>query len=160
MSAVRYLCVAILDGRRRVFLWESGDDAPDRVVLDSEGLVPTYDSELAATDAAPADERAVPNAWNLFTDLPKSDSLFAAANARANDDYNKLFWGCNLSLRNPRRQALRPRVEKVEISTTSEVLNGSTPGASASSLRSGLRSRRRFRFEALGRLRRDLPSKA
>jgi hypothetical protein len=28
-EAIRYVCVAQLDGSRRFFFWESGDDAPD-----------------------------------------------------------------------------------------------------------------------------------
>lgn len=129
-DAVRYLCAARLDGTDRYFLWESGDDAPDRVVLDDAGFVLTFPGEQAAREAPSVESEAVSpeqtavydldaietwakstaevrdcsellNAWNLFGDLPRGENLFGEAAARANLVYDKLFWGCNLPAMTP-----------------------------------------------------------
>lgn len=109
----------------RFFLWESGGELPDRVVLDDAGLVSVFSSERAAREVSGVEgyetspERPVVydldaihawcdsttevldraqllNVWNLFGDLPHGDNLFAGADARANAVYEKLFRGCNL----------------------------------------------------------------
>ncbi len=124
-EAIRYVCVAQLDGSRRFFFWESGDDAPDRVVVDQDGIVLAFPSEFAAREAASAEGQGVSsedatvydldaidawckasaevhdcsellNAWNLFGDLPRGNNLFGAADRRAEVIYDELFRGCNL----------------------------------------------------------------
>ena len=108
-----------------MFLWESAGSDLDQVVLDPNGLAITYTSELAAREAAAAeswtlsaedasdydldaietwcksegdvrDSNALLDAWNLFVDLPKGESLLRAADARALNLYDKLFQSCNL----------------------------------------------------------------
>lgn len=98
---VRYVCRARLDDRERMFLWESGDNIPDSVVVDDDGFVLTFESEDAARaglaissepaaiydlDAIAAwcgssgdvgDHKQLLNAWNLFVDLPHDDNLFS-----------------------------------------------------------------------------------
>jgi hypothetical protein len=58
-EAVRYICVAQLDGRTIAFLWESGDGVPDRVVLDDAGCLLVFPSEAAARQASASDARSV-----------------------------------------------------------------------------------------------------
>lgn len=124
VERVRYLCVARLDGATRAFFWESDGSATDQIVVDVDGFVITYPSELAAreaasgpwtlstegaseydldaietwceSDAAVRDSHGLLNAWNLFIDLPRGDNLFRAADARALGLYDKLFQSCNL----------------------------------------------------------------
>ena len=51
--AVRYLCSVRLDGVHRIFLWDSGADGSDQVVLDERGMVLEFASESAAREARP-----------------------------------------------------------------------------------------------------------
>lgn len=119
---IRYLCIARLGGSARVFCWDSGGDAADAVVLDAAGLIESFASEAEARQAAHAamspespasyDLDAVEawckstdtvrscsdllDAWNLFGDLPRAESVFAKADSGATALYDKLFHGCNL----------------------------------------------------------------
>ncbi|NVB81420.1 MAG: hypothetical protein HOV81_23695 [Kofleriaceae bacterium] len=117
---IRFVCVARLDGRERVFLWESGDNVPDSVVVDDDGFVVMFASQKEArslpgvsaesavvydldsigawcrSDSDVAEHMPLLNAWNLFVDLPHDANLFAAADARTRGIYDKLFHGCNL----------------------------------------------------------------
>ena len=124
-GTVVYLCIVRLDGVENYFYWESADGTPDRVVLDEAGMVVAFPSEQVAREAhrltgrlvssdPPAiydfdallewcksgagvrDCPAILDAWNLLGDLPHDGNLFAGADARANDIYEKLFLGCNL----------------------------------------------------------------
>jgi hypothetical protein len=137
-----YVCTAVLDRARIVFLWASGGEQPDRVVLDDDGFMVTFPSEYAAraasvNGAAVSSERVTRykldalvawcmsgddvrdcsvllNAWNLFGDLPRSDS-FREADARGSAIYDKLFWGCNLPAMTP------PGEHYVPVWSTSEL---------------------------------------
>lgn len=121
-----YPTILRIDGTDRVVFWESGsDDGTDRVELDAAGFVITFPSEPAAREAAVAEGRALSSeeaptydfdaidawcrssegvrdcselldAWNLLVDLPRGENLFASADARATEIYDKLFLGCNL----------------------------------------------------------------
>lgn len=125
-EAVRYLCVARLNGVDRVFLWEGHDPGPSRVVVDEDGLVRSFPTVAAAAEAAAHEEWNVSpenaalydldcverwcgsesairdcnellNAWNLLVDLPGGENLFRSADARALSVYDKLVRSCNLS---------------------------------------------------------------
>jgi hypothetical protein len=48
------------------------------------------------SDSQVVDCDQVLTAWNLFGDLPHEGNLFAGADRRANQIYEKLFLGCNL----------------------------------------------------------------
>jgi hypothetical protein len=129
-AVVRYVCVARLDGVDRFFLWESGGDVPDRVVLDDAGLLRVFPSERVARDAPSAegyetstegpsvydldaieawckssaavlDYSQLLDAWNLFGDMPQGENLFAGADTRANAVYDKLFRGWHLPAMTP-----------------------------------------------------------
>jgi hypothetical protein len=119
---IRYLCIARLGGSARVFCWDSGGDAADAVVLGDAGVIQTFGSEADARQAAHAamspeapahyDLDALEawckstdtvhscsellDAWNLFGDLPRAESVFAKADSGATPLYDKLFHGCNL----------------------------------------------------------------
>jgi hypothetical protein len=142
------LCIARLDGADRYFLWESGDDIPDRVVLDDAGELRLFSSEAAAraaegdelstepptiydldaldawcrSDAVPADCSPLLEAWNLFGDLPRDENLFAAADGQQNDLYDKLFFGCNLPAMTPPGQEYIPTWTSGEIHALKRVL--------------------------------------
>jgi hypothetical protein len=147
MSRNRYICVAQFEGNETAFLWETGDDQPDRVVLDDAGLVVTFPSVLAAAEALGAPDPANEvtkydldaiqtwctsssevvdcvvslNAWNLLRDLPNGD-LFTAADACTNVIYDKLFRGCNLpSMTNP-GEVFVPTWQPAEIATLKHLL--------------------------------------
>jgi len=79
-EAVRYLCAARFDGTERFFLWESGDSAPDRVVLDGTGFILAFSSEAEARAAArilSPEEAAI---YELKRKKPRSTtSCFGAA---------------------------------------------------------------------------------
>ncbi len=136
-DAVRYLCVARLDGSKRVFLWEDEDPGPARVVVDEQGFVRLFASEADArktpsaegfsvsaeeasaydfdaiatwcrSDAAIRDCSPLLNAWNLFIDLPGGENLFRAADSRALGLYDKLFRGCNLLSTTPQGEHYEP----------------------------------------------------
>jgi hypothetical protein len=135
-DTVVYLCIARLGGTDRIFLWESGD-APDRIVVNDVGLIPTFPSEDAAREAGQSGERVVSserpplydfdaiqgwcesnadvldcsalmNAWNMLGDLPHRESLFTGADTRANHIYEKLFIGCNLPAVTPPGEHFAP----------------------------------------------------
>jgi hypothetical protein len=121
-----YPTIIRIDGTDRVVFWESGGDvASDRVELDAAGFVITFPSEATAREVAAAEGRLLADeeaplydfdaidawcrstetvrdcsqlldAWNLLADLPRGDNLFASADARATETYDKLFFGCNL----------------------------------------------------------------
>jgi len=124
-EAVRYLCVARLNGIDRVFLWEGHEPGPSRVVVDAGGLIRSFPTAAAAAEAvaleqwnvSPEDpqlydldriegwcrsEAAVRDfsellsGWNLLLDLPDGENVFRAADARARGLYDKLFKSCNL----------------------------------------------------------------
>ena len=145
----RYVCIARLDQHDVVFLWETGDDAPDRVVLDETGAIVTFADEHAArqsgTETLPVTEGQVTrydldaleawcrsvapigecspllNAWNLFGDLPKSD-LYEAVNEGATPIYDKLFWGCNLPAMTPPGEHYVPTWTETETATLKRLL--------------------------------------
>jgi hypothetical protein len=145
-EAVRYLCVARLDGIDRVFFWESDNEGNDRVALDDEGFVRAFPSETVAREASHAsseepsvydldsiaawcrssdevaDCRALLNAWNLFGDLPRGENLFAAADVRANQLYEKLFMGCNLPSITPPGEEYVPSWTASEVATLKRLL--------------------------------------
>jgi hypothetical protein len=129
-DAVRDLCRIRLDGTEKLIFWTSGDDQPDRIVLDDDGFVRTSPFELAAREATWAGQEplspqgpsvydlevievwckssdairdclALLNAWNLFGDLRIGESLFRRADARMTGSYDKLFFGCNLPAMTP-----------------------------------------------------------
>ena len=120
MSEVRYVCIALLNGDERAFLWEGEDPGPARVVVDDKGFVLSFSSVAAAIDAAQAngwpvaseepsaydidgieewcrsdagvhDCTGLLNVWNLLVDMPGGKNLFRAADARARGLYDKLL---------------------------------------------------------------------
>lgn len=126
-----YLCRARVDSLARFFLWVSGGDDPDRIVLAEDGAISSFSSEASAravaastgytvSDDEPAaydideieawskseaqgvDCRSLLGLWNLATDLPNRGEFFIAVDKRANDLYEKLFAGCNTLARNGR----------------------------------------------------------
>lgn len=136
-EAVRYLCVARLDGAERVFLWEGEEPGPARVVVDKDGLVLSFVSVAAVVEAGQANEwnlsseepstydidgieqwcrsdagvgdcSELLNVWNLLVDLPGDENLFRAADARALGMYDKLFRGCNLPSMTPPGEHYEP----------------------------------------------------
>jgi hypothetical protein len=142
-DATRYLCIALLRGTERVFLWEDEDGGTSRVIVDDQGFVvsfasvaeavaaghvngwnissedaTTYDidafEQWARSDAPVGDCRPLLNVWNLLIDLPGAENLFRAADARALGVYDKLFRGCNLPA------MTRPGEEYQPLWTTSE----------------------------------------
>lgn len=148
---VRYLCVARLDGAYRVFLWEGEDPGPARVVVDEEGFVRSFPTTAAACEAAAAQRWNVSsedpavydldgierwcrsdadvrecsellNVWNLFVDLPGSENLFRAADARALGVYDKLFGGCNLPSMTPPGERYEPAWTAAETAALKQVL--------------------------------------
>ena len=150
-ETVRYLCSVRLDGAEKIFFWDSGDGAPDQIVLDDAGMVLAFPSEPAAREACRSTEHvlssepathydfdairawcastaAVPdcamllNAWNLLGDLPHAENLFAGANVRANDVYDKLFLGCNLPAVTPPGEQYVPTWNASEIADLKRLL--------------------------------------
>jgi hypothetical protein len=150
-EAVRYLCSVRLDGVHRIFLWDSGEDGSDQVVLDDTGMVLEFPSESAAREArppvghvlssepathydfdtvqawcastaAPLDCATLLNAWNLLGDLPHTENLFTWADVRAKGVYDKLFFGCNLPAITPRGEHYVPTWSRSEISALKRVL--------------------------------------
>ncbi len=151
VEAVRYLCVAQLDGTQRVFLWETDDEANDRVVLDDAGFVSCFASEIAARAAATDENPPVAseepsvydldgieawcrstasisdcghllNAWNLFGDLPHADNLFSSADSRSNSLYDKLFRSCNLPAMTPPGEEYVPMWSASEVASLKHLL--------------------------------------
>ncbi|MBA3453348.1 MAG: hypothetical protein H0T42_09680 [Deltaproteobacteria bacterium] len=151
VETVRYLCVALLDGIQRLFLWESDDETDDRVALDEAGFLLCFPSEFAARAATQAESRPVSseapsvydldaieawcrstatvtdcrrllNAWNLFGDLPRNDNLCASADARNNSLYDKLFAGCNLPAMTPPGEEYVPMWTSAEIAALKRLL--------------------------------------
>ncbi|MCW5803010.1 MAG: hypothetical protein KIT31_11545 [Deltaproteobacteria bacterium] len=123
-EAISYLCVARFEGIEIVFLWESGGEARDRVVLDDNDFILAFPSIAAAMDLTMSlgiplsDEEASAydldaiqawcksssevvdcgstlNAWNLFGDLPNVGKLYTSLDSQLNVVYDKLFRGCN-----------------------------------------------------------------
>lgn len=147
-GSTRYVCVVTLGGVETAFLWESGDEPPDRVVVDDAGLVLTFPSTSAAAEAvgssfradevarydleavqawckSPSDAvdcRVLLDAWNLVGDLPDVGDLFTAADARANVIYDKLFRGCNLPSITPDDEMFVPRWLPAEVATLKRLL--------------------------------------
>ena len=150
-EAVRYLCVARLNGADRVFLWEGEDPGPARVIVDEEGFVRSFPTTAAAQQAAAAQRWEVSpeapcmydldgierwcwsgadirdcgellNAWNLFVDLPGGENLFRAADARALGVYDKLFGGCNLPSITPPGARYEPAWTAAETAALKQVL--------------------------------------
>lgn len=122
-DAVRYLCIARLDGIARVLMWEGEDPGPARVVVDDNGFIVVFASETEARDVAArwsispeeassydfdaienwcrsdeglGDSSQLLNAWNFLVDLPGDGNLFRAADARSIGLYDMLFHSCNL----------------------------------------------------------------
>jgi hypothetical protein len=150
-AAVRYLCSVRLDGVHRIFLWESGDDGFDQVVLDDKGMVLEFPSESAAREFRPPpghvlssepathydfdtvlswcgsatdtlDCATLLNAWNLLGDLPHVENLFAWADVRAKGVYDKLFFGCNLPAITPKGEHYVPTWSASEITALKRLL--------------------------------------
>lgn len=123
-DTILYLCLARLDGVDRIFAWASGDDSPDEIVVDDAGNICTFESQQDARAAFQLKGRIVSpnepvsydfdsivewckstapvsdceqllNVWNMLTDLPGETSLFRAADMRAKNLYDKLFWATN-----------------------------------------------------------------
>ena len=144
----RYICVAQFDGVETAFLWESGDNRPDSVVIDDAGFVLTFPSASAAAETLGAslcanevsnydldaiqawctsrsevvDCNALLNAWNLLGDLPNVGDLSIAAAARTNVIYDKLFRGCNLPAMTPPDETFVPSWQSSEIATLKRLL--------------------------------------
>ncbi len=150
-ETVRYLCSARLDGVRRIFLWDSGDDGADQVVVDDKGKVLEFPSESAARDSRPPaghvlssepathydfdaiqawcasttdtlDCATLLNAWNLLGDLPHAENLFTWADVRAKGVYDKLFFGCNLPAITPQGEHYVPKWSSSEIAALKRLL--------------------------------------
>jgi hypothetical protein len=150
-KAVRYLCSVRLDGVYRIFLWDSGDDGFDRVVVDDQGMLVEFPSESAAREArrpagyelspepvthydldtvqswcasstASLDCATLLNAWNLLGDLPHGENLFTYADERAMGVYDKLFFGCNLPAITPSGRYYVPTWTASEITALKRVL--------------------------------------
>jgi hypothetical protein len=51
-DAVRYLCIVRLDETDRVLVWEGEDPGPARVVVDDNGFIVVFASEVQARQAA------------------------------------------------------------------------------------------------------------
>lgn len=140
-----------IDGLDRFVWWESGDENPDRIVLDETGFVRTFASDIAAREAALADGRrlstensplfdfdavdawcrsgdtvhdcsALLNAWNMLGDLPRDEKLFARADTRAKAIYDKLFFGCNLPSITPPGEQYVPTWTEPELALLRHVL--------------------------------------
>lgn len=134
-DAVRYLCIVRLDETDRVLVWEGEDPGPARVVVDDNGFIVVFASEVQARQAAASwsispdeatlydfdaiekwcrsdagirDSLQLLNAWNFLVDLPNGDSLFRAADARSLGLYDKLFRSCNLPAITPPGESFVP----------------------------------------------------